>query len=202
MKFLFTYAAIFGTAFAVPTPQGFGSTANDISSSVCKEVTFIFARGSTEGGNMGMAVGPPFANALKQSFGKDNVAVQGVDYPADIAGAITGTMNPTNAPGATKMTSLVQQALQKCPSTKVVLSGYSQGASQVHGALQNLKTDANKVAVSPANHKYLPFDSVTCLIIETRLSSPSGTPLTGWPLPTSTSLRPRSTAPPAMACAT
>ncbi|KAK3076772.1 hypothetical protein LTS18_012101, partial [Coniosporium uncinatum] len=106
MKFLLTSAAIIGAAAAVPMPQGFGGTANDISSSACKEVTFIFARGSTEGGNMGMAVGPPFANALKQSFGRDNVAVQGVDYPADIAGAITGTMNPTNAPGATKMTSL------------------------------------------------------------------------------------------------
>lgn len=32
------------------------------------------------------------------------------------------------------MTSLVQQALQQCPDTKVVISGYSQGGSVVHKA--------------------------------------------------------------------
>ena len=37
------------------------------------------------------------------------------------------------------MASLTQQVLSKCPDTKVILAGYSQGAEQVHGALQNLQ---------------------------------------------------------------
>lgn len=36
--------------------------------------------------------------------------------------------------GGALMTSLVQQALQQCPDTKVVISGYSQGGSVVHKA--------------------------------------------------------------------
>lgn len=40
------------------------------------------------------------------------------------------------ASGGKTMASLVQIAKSKCPSTKIVLSGYSQGAMVVHNALQ------------------------------------------------------------------
>lgn len=36
------------------------------------------------------------------------------------------------------MTSLVQQALQQCPDTKIVLSGYSQGGLVVHKSASSL----------------------------------------------------------------
>lgn len=52
----------------------------------CKDVTVIFARGTTEPGNVGMAAGPPFFSALEEKVGKDKVAVQGVPYAADVAG--------------------------------------------------------------------------------------------------------------------
>lgn len=35
------------------------------------------------------------------------------------------------------MAALVSQALSQCPSTKVIISGYSQGAMVVHNALRN-----------------------------------------------------------------
>jgi hypothetical protein len=62
---------------------GSGSiTSNDVTeNSGCKELTFIFARGSDEMGNMGSVVGPPVATQLKSLTG-DKVAVQGVTYAA------------------------------------------------------------------------------------------------------------------------
>ena len=122
------------------------STKNDVTSGVCKPVTYIFARGTTEIGNMGSTVGPALQRALESAFGQNNVATQGVTYPADVAGAISGALSPATAQGARTMASLTQQALSKCPDTKVILAGYSQGAEQVHGALINLQN--GQVAVS------------------------------------------------------
>ena len=86
----------------------------------CKPVTVIFARGTTEPGNVGSRVGPPFFNALEVAIGNENMAVQGVDYPA----AILGYIKDGDPAGTTKLASLVQQAVSLCPSTQIVLSGY------------------------------------------------------------------------------
>lgn len=94
---------------------------------------------------MGTVVGPPLANQLISGLGQSQVAVQGVNYPADIAGAASGSTNPKGAQGAQMMAQFTTMALQACPSTKVVLAGYSQGAEQVHGALMNL--NAGQVSV-------------------------------------------------------
>ena len=88
---------------------------------------------------MGSTVGPALEKALESAFGQNNVATQGVTYPADVAGAISGALSPGTAQGARTMASLTQQVLGKCPDTKVILAGYSQGAEQVHGALINLQ---------------------------------------------------------------
>jgi cutinase len=39
--------------------------------------------------------------------------------------------------GGKKMSDLVQSALSRCPGTKIIVSGYSQGAMVVHSALRN-----------------------------------------------------------------
>lgn len=45
--------------------------------------------------------------------------------------------------------SLVQQAMTKCPSTHVVVSGYSQGAMLVHNAAKSLSSDVTgKIAAA------------------------------------------------------
>lgn len=60
-------------------------TENGVSSNDgCQPLTFIFARGSTEMGNMGSVVGPPVASALRSQL-NNKVTVQGVDYDAGIA---------------------------------------------------------------------------------------------------------------------
>ncbi|KAF7174038.1 hypothetical protein CNMCM5623_006340 [Aspergillus felis] len=98
----------------------------------CQPLTFIFARGTSELGNMGSIAGPPVATKLR-SLLNNKVVVQGVDYPASIEGnALLG------AAGGPTMASLVKQALSQCPSTKVVVGGYSQGAMVVHNAASSL----------------------------------------------------------------
>ena len=68
-----------------------GGVRNDIIGGKCKPVTLIFARGTSELGNIGQIVGPPFVVALEKEFGRGNVAVQGVnDYPAISADYCTG----------------------------------------------------------------------------------------------------------------
>lgn len=99
---------------------------------------------------MGTTVGPAFSKALSSKFGASNVASEGVKYPADISGAFSGGTNPSGSPGATKMTQMAKAVLQRCPNTKIVLSGYSQGAEQVHGALfaKNLGEDGARIAAA------------------------------------------------------
>ncbi|RAL13904.1 carbohydrate esterase family 5 protein [Aspergillus homomorphus CBS 101889] len=118
------------------------TTSNGVTSnSGCKEMTFIFARGTSEMGNMGSVVGPEVASNL-QSLTGNKVTVQGVDYPADWAGNMAlGTA------GGSKMATLVKQALSECPNTKVVLGGYSQGAMVVHNAASQLSAGQIQAAV-------------------------------------------------------
>jgi cutinase len=109
---------------------------NDLkSSTTCKPVTLIFARGSIEPGNMGVIVGPGLAEAVKKA-GID-AAVQGVDYNSnDVVNGI---------PAGVKL--MVQEAddtAVKCPSSKIVLSGYSSGGIVTDYAVPKLKPETLK----------------------------------------------------------
>lgn len=100
----------------------------DVAGVGCKPITVIFARGTLELGNVGAVVGPPFFNNLDDLIGAENIAVQGVDYPATIVGYLEG-----GDPGGAQTTAdLLNQAASNCPDTQIVLSGYSQGAMEVH----------------------------------------------------------------------
>ncbi|KAL6718400.1 hypothetical protein ACLMJK_004489 [Lecanora helva] len=108
-----------------------GATRNDLSTMPCKNLTLLFARGTTESGNIGDIVGPPFVAALNTLLGPAQVAVQGVNnYPADIPGFLAGG----SATGSQNMAQLIGQAMAQCPNTKLVVSGYSQGAQVAHNA--------------------------------------------------------------------
>ncbi|CEI39834.1 unnamed protein product [Fusarium venenatum] len=98
----------------------------------CRPVTMIYARGTTQAGNVGdsAAVGPVLFNNLASRIGLNNLAVQGVTYPANIAGYLAGG----DAAGSRTMATLIAQAASQCPSTKIIISGYSQGAQLVHNA--------------------------------------------------------------------
>lgn len=96
---------------------------------VCSDVTLIFARGTTEKGNMGTCVGPELAEALRDEI--PSLSVQGVDYPADSEGN-----TKYGASGGPYMAMLAREARKACPDTKIVLAGYSQGARVIYGALE------------------------------------------------------------------
>ena len=87
---------------------------------LCRPVTVIFARGTSESGNVGSLVGPPFFNALGAAIGYQNVGVQGVPYPATIGGYLAGG----DLGGASTLAALTQQAFDQCPHSQIVLSGY------------------------------------------------------------------------------
>ncbi|KAF2112306.1 cutinase [Lophiotrema nucula] len=112
-------------------------TQNDVNNGVCKPMTILFARGTTEQGNMGTLTGPPFVQAVGAAMGADNVAVQGIDYPADIPGFLAGG----DVGGSKLMAQLVGKVMAACPTTKLVMSGYSQGGQLVHNAASMLTAD-------------------------------------------------------------
>lgn len=109
----------------------------------CAQNIVIFARGTTEQGNVGSIAGPPFFDALEQQVGAENLAVQGVDYPANIPGFLAGG----DATGSQAMADLTQQAVTTCPNSKIIISGYSQGAQLVHNGADQMPADVSgKVA--------------------------------------------------------
>ncbi|KAL5392902.1 hypothetical protein DPSP01_000597 [Paraphaeosphaeria sporulosa] len=116
---------------------GIDTTKDDLAQSTsCADVTVVFARGTTEPGNVGLVTGPPFFDALKEQLGSKSLAVQGVEYPATFAG-----FNKNGTEGVPSMTAFINQALTTCPETKVVVSGYSQGALVVRGTAASLPAD-------------------------------------------------------------
>jgi cutinase len=144
------YAAQLESQEAAPalTKRQFsGDTYNQLTDgTACRAVTVIYARGTTQAGNVGEAnsEGPTFFNALASALGgTSRLAIQGVTYPANVVGFLAGG----DAAGATTMFNLINQAASRCPSTKIVVSGYSQGAQLVHTATQRLSA-ANAARVS------------------------------------------------------
>ena len=108
-----------------------GTTDNDVVNGVCKKLTLIFARGTTENGNIGDIVGPPFVDSLVSMLGEAQVAVQGVNnYLADVQGFVAGG----SVTGSQNMANLIAQTMKQCPGTKLCVSGYSQGAQVAHNA--------------------------------------------------------------------
>ncbi|PNH43695.1 hypothetical protein VD0004_g3840 [Verticillium dahliae] len=103
---------------------GIDTTREDLAQNApCAAVTVVFARGTTEPGSVGLIAGPPFFDALRDQLGAETLAVQGVAYPATFAG-----FNRNGTDGVPSMTAFVDQAATRCPDTKIVMAGYSQGA--------------------------------------------------------------------------
>lgn len=119
--------------------QNLGSdTQNQFSSGGCKPMVIVFARGTTESGNVGTIVGPPVfqAVAAKVPGGAAKMAVQGVEYAADIPGFLAGG----DKTGSKNMADLVAKATAQCADSgsQIVMMGYSQGCQLVHNAAKSL----------------------------------------------------------------
>ena len=89
----------------------------------CPDVQMVFARGTFEQPGVG-ATGQAFVDALSDRLSGKSVDVYAANYPAslDFKHAAEGVVDVRNK---------VQSIAISCPSTKVVLGGYSQGAAVV-----------------------------------------------------------------------
>lgn len=116
-------------------------SSDELDSGSCKEVIFIFARGSMEPGNMGIIIGPETCSALKGKLGSGKVACQGVggDYTASMFD--NASLQFTSQAAINEAKRYFTRAVQKCPNAKIVFGGYSQGGAVMHGAVSGL--DAN-----------------------------------------------------------
>ncbi|KAL0940556.1 cutinase [Colletotrichum truncatum] len=140
-----------------------GSTSKEFTEGGCRDVIFVFARGSTELGNMvrpapppprlgcflplkppsqGSTVGPPTSDGLKKRYGDDKVATEGVDYAASLETNLApGGADPL---AVAEMKRLLNDATEKCPKAKIVAGGYSQGAAVAHRAIESLSDAVKK----------------------------------------------------------
>jgi cutinase len=87
----------------------------------CPDVEVVFARGTGEPAGIGR-VGQAFTDSLSSQVGGRTVGTYAVNYPA-------GYDFLTTAEGATDATAHISSMALECPSTKIVLGGYSQGAA-------------------------------------------------------------------------
>ncbi|GFG51994.1 cutinase [Mycolicibacterium agri] len=110
--------AALGTAAAALVGTAPAATADP-----CPDVEVVFARGTSEPPGIGR-VGQAMADTLAAQIAPRTVSSYGVNYPADYDFL-------TAADGAVDATNHIASMAAQCPSTKIVLGGYSQGAAVV-----------------------------------------------------------------------
>ncbi|KAF2399999.1 cutinase-domain-containing protein [Trichodelitschia bisporula] len=104
----------------------------------CKPNILFFARGTTEMGTMGSTVGPALQSGLNaKAPGQWNI--QGVPYSADIAGD-----NCVGLPGGMIAKEMINQAAEKCKTSKIFMSGYSEGAMVSHNGVAYASEEAKQ----------------------------------------------------------
>lgn len=92
----------------------------------CSPYTLIYAVGTSETPPLGATVGPALAAGLELAA-PGQWSIQGVDYDPSIDGD-----DCLGLPGGAIGTQLLDQVASSCPSTKIVVAGYSQGAMVAH----------------------------------------------------------------------
>jgi cutinase len=98
-------------------------TAPSATADPCPDIEVVFARGTNDAPGLGRP-GQAFADALGAQIGGRTLTTYAVNYPAsyDFLAAADGAADATNH---------ISQMAVTCPSTRIVLGGYSQGAAVV-----------------------------------------------------------------------
>ncbi len=120
-------AALAAALVIAPAATPFSTAALiPVASAACPDAEVVFARGRQEPPGVG-AVGDALVNSLRSKVGM-SVGVYGVNYPADLS--VTS--------GANDMRAHVQSMAGSCPNTRMVLGGYSLGATAADLAIRGM----------------------------------------------------------------
>jgi cutinase len=117
--------AVSVAALMGPQAVGLASAAPGLAAAspnpACPDVEVVFARGTFEAPGVG-ATGQALVDALNSRLAGKSVEVYPVNYPAslDFGAAVEGVADASNK---------IEAIAASCPSTKIVLGGYSQGAA-------------------------------------------------------------------------
>jgi cutinase len=100
-----------------------GGAAPVATAATCPDVDVVFGRGTGEPTGVGR-VGQAFADALQSQVPSRTITSYAVNYPAsyDFLAAQDGAIDASQH---------IRTMVQQCPSTRIVLGGYSQGAAVV-----------------------------------------------------------------------
>lgn len=112
----FAAAALLAAGVVLGPPTAIPSAAAE-----CPDIEVIFARGMTDAPGPG-PVGAAFADSLRSKVGGRSVGVYAVNYPATInfLGVADGVVDANNR---------INDMTMNCPSTRLVLGGFSEGAA-------------------------------------------------------------------------
>ncbi|MGB3485897.1 MAG: cutinase family protein [Mycobacterium sp.] len=110
-----TFAAVAAASAVIGTPVAAAAPSS------CSDVEVVFARGTFEPAGLGR-MGDAFVSELRSQLPGQSVSTYAVNYPAslDFGGAADGVADASNH---------LQDVVARCPSTEIVLGGYSQGAA-------------------------------------------------------------------------
>jgi len=114
---------IAGLVFAGAVAAAFTSGLPTTRADQCPDVQLIFARGTAEPPGLG-AEGDALLAALQPALGSRSVEAYAVNYPASYNFL-------TTADGANDARDHIAEMTAQCPSTRLVLGGFSQGAAAV-----------------------------------------------------------------------
>jgi cutinase len=90
----------------------------------CSDVAVVFARGTHQEPGLG-DVGQSFVDSLTSQVGGRSVDVYAVNYPAN------DDYHGSSSAGSADASTHIQGTVASCPNTKIVLGGYSQGATVI-----------------------------------------------------------------------
>lgn len=108
--------AVLGTAATLAAPPASAAPK-------CTDIEVVFARGTDEPAGIGV-VGQALVDTLRPMVKGQSVGTYAVKYPAtwDFLQVATGANDASKR---------IQSTVAKCPDTKIVLGGYSQGAAVI-----------------------------------------------------------------------